>query len=64
MYKRQAITFTMVACAQNTDADYQSMASDKNIDNMENLETATLGAGCFWCVEAVFQQLKGVENVE
>jgi peptide-methionine (S)-S-oxide reductase len=29
----------------------------------ERLETATLGAGCFWCVEAVFQNLKGVENV-
>lgn len=33
---------------------------------MENksLETATLGAGCFWCVEAVFDDLKGVESVE
>ncbi len=28
------------------------------------LDTATLGAGCFWCVEAIFQQLKGVELVE
>lgn len=27
-------------------------------------ETATLGAGCFWCVEAIFQELKGVESVE
>ncbi|CAN5447675.1 peptide-methionine (S)-S-oxide reductase MsrA [soil metagenome] len=30
---------------------------------MSNLETATLGAGCFWCVEAVFDALKGVEDV-
>lgn len=26
-------------------------------------ETATLGAGCFWCVEAIFQDLKGVQSV-
>ena len=26
-------------------------------------ETATLAAGCFWCVEAVFDELKGVEDV-
>ena len=27
------------------------------------LESITLGAGCFWCTEAVFQRLKGVEKV-
>jgi peptide-methionine (S)-S-oxide reductase len=30
----------------------------------DNLEQATFGAGCFWCVEAVFEQLKGVHKVE
>ncbi len=29
----------------------------------KNLQIATLGGGCFWCIEAVLQQIKGVENV-
>ncbi len=31
---------------------------------MMNVEIATLGAGCFWCVEAVFDSLKGVLQVD
>lgn len=32
---------------------------------MENktMDTATFGAGCFWCVEAVYQNMEGVEKV-
>jgi peptide-methionine (S)-S-oxide reductase len=29
----------------------------------KSLETATLAGGCFWCTEAIFKRLKGVENV-
>jgi len=32
--------------------------------NTENIQIATLGGGCFWCVEAVYQDLKGVLKVE
>ncbi|HEX8184814.1 MAG TPA: peptide-methionine (S)-S-oxide reductase MsrA [Blastocatellia bacterium] len=30
----------------------------------ENREIATLAGGCFWCLEAVFKDLRGVEKVE
>ena len=30
---------------------------------MTQLETITLGGGCFWCVEAVFDELTGVDDV-
>ena len=30
---------------------------------MSNFKLATIGGGCFWCTEAVFQDLKGVQSV-
>jgi peptide-methionine (S)-S-oxide reductase len=33
------------------------------MDSNDRLETATLGGGCFWCVEAVFDDLEGVTDV-
>ncbi|WP_396170749.1 bifunctional methionine sulfoxide reductase B/A protein [Flavobacterium sp.] len=31
--------------------------------NKNNLETITLGGGCYWCVEAVYEKLNGVKSV-
>lgn len=43
----------------------QNNAAAKGNKRMEQkLEVATLGAGCFWCVEAIYQRLEGVEKVE
>lgn len=59
MLASACINFT--ACSQQKP---EKIMNSKNPEvTPENLETATFGAGCFWCVEAIFQQLKGVYSV-
>ena len=41
----------------------QKSGKEKNQMENSNLELATFGAGCFWCVEAIFQRVDGVEKV-
>ena len=33
------------------------------VELLPETDLATLGGGCFWCLEAVFEQLKGVQSV-
>ena len=35
----------------------------KELNNKDKIKTATFGAGCFWCVEAVFDRIEGVLDV-
>lgn len=39
-------------------------AINVNAQSKAKTEKATFGMGCFWCTEAIFQQLKGVKKVE
>lgn len=36
----------------------------QTVTNSQEKQVITVGGGCFWCTEAVFEQLKGVEKVE
>ena len=53
------IGFGLISC--NDFKAEQMNTEDKT--NFTKMEKITLGAGCFWCVEAIFQDIKGVESV-
>lgn len=58
------------ACAQGESGHYTQSQTFKQMNQSpkdepgSGLQQATFGAGCFWCTEAQFQQLKGVKKVE
>ncbi len=61
------ISTQLTACAQNSkyteSKTFKDMNETKAQTNDDELEIATFAAGCFWCVEAQYQQLDGVEKV-
>jgi peptide-methionine (S)-S-oxide reductase len=72
--KMSKFSFFVVGCMlaisgcseQNLKAMEDSKLQPSNsvqMDAPKQTDTATLGAGCFWCVEAVFQNLNGVISV-
>jgi peptide-methionine (S)-S-oxide reductase len=66
-----ALTFALSACASNTSSQSEKASinqESKVLDNLPlngdgGLDTATFAAGCFWCVEAQFLELAGVQAV-
>lgn len=60
--------FCFASCANqpqsaNTTTTTNLQMTISTDSNAATFDTATFGAGCFWCVEAVFQQLAGVHKV-
>ena len=54
---------SFTSCARNnSNTQKENITTIENM-NQSNLDTITLAGGCFWCTEAVYQQLKGVISV-
>lgn len=50
------------SCAQRENA-HRTMTTSLNTSGFATIDTATFGTGCFWCTEAIFEQLDGVLKV-
>ena len=51
------------SCAQQDNSVKTQKENKIMTSSNVKLDTATFGTGCFWCTEAIFQQLEGVEKV-
>lgn len=58
------VLFISIAAITTFSSNDQETSIDELQIEHQNLEQATFGAGCFWCVEAIFEELKGVKTVE
>ena len=55
---------TFLSCNLSAVEKKENSKITMNTINMEGLELATFGNGCFWCTEAIFELLEGVHKVE
>ncbi len=60
--KKYVLILTLSLGLISTDLWSQSSITKKS-KMANNMEIATLANGCFWCTEAIFQRLKGVEKI-
>ncbi len=60
---RHLFAVVLMLCAVAFGVDARA-ADTKNDAPAQGREVLTLGGGCFWCLEAVFSELKGIDQVD
>ena len=58
------VLLTVILGCTSVPSKAKKVAMNQEIENPQMTDTATFGAGCFWCVEAIFQQIEGVVLVK
>ena len=58
------VLLTVILGCTSVPSKAKKIAMNQEIENPQMTDTATFGAGCFWCVEAIFQQIEGVVLVK
>ncbi|HHC78967.1 MAG TPA: peptide-methionine (S)-S-oxide reductase [Flavobacteriia bacterium] len=53
-----------VSCTASAHKKVENKNKKQNTESMKGVALATFGNGCFWCSEAIFEQLEGVIKVE
>ena len=61
--KKAFLLLTIGSLAMNATAQKGKNSNSKNQHMQAMTDTATFGTGCFWCTEAIFQELEGVQKV-
>ena len=63
LYPLFIVAALLLSACNSKAQNKQPMQSQDNYSTDSNLQQATLGAGCFWCVEAIFEEVRGVKSV-
>lgn len=62
----KTVMIVLLVALQMCTNKHTQLNDNKNMTNKintEKLDVATFGAGCFWCIETIFQRIEGVEKV-
>lgn len=53
---------SLISCAQNNEETSDATPQDSISQNLDSLQVAYFASGCFWCVEAVYESVEGVQE--